>query len=103
MENVLTIDSTDSEIMAEFESLRAQACGWEIGEKDQTPREAAEAEGWTVVRVIYASTNVPGTPVLAQDLAENLFVVNDLDGPWAIEVAEAPAQSVPSPTSASTE
>jgi hypothetical protein len=88
MANTITIGSTDSEIMAEFESLRRQACGWEIGQKDQTPRDAAESEGWTVIRAIYTGTNVPGTPVLAQDIAENLFVVNDLDGPWAIQVTD---------------
>ncbi len=86
MENTLTTQSTHTELLAEFESLRRQACGEAIGEADQTPAEAAEAEGWTVIRAIYNSTNVPGTPVLAQDSRGSLYVVNDLDGPWAIQV-----------------
>lgn len=84
----ITKSSSDVDVMAEFESLRAQACGEGIGERDQTPQEAAEAEGWTMLRSIKEGTNVPGTPVLAEDARGRLWLVNDLDGPWAIMLTE---------------
>jgi hypothetical protein len=84
----ITKQSTDTEIMAAYESLREQACGEAIGRSsDMTPAEAVEAEpGWTLLRAIHSGTNCPGTPVLARDAAGRLWVVNDLDGPWAIMV-----------------
>lgn len=84
----LTTESTDAELMEAFESLRRQACGEGIGSKDQTPAQAVESEGWTRIRTIYQATNCPGTPVLAQDPADGLWVVDDIYGPWAIQVAE---------------
>ena len=42
----------------------------------------------TVIRAIYAGTNHPGTPVLATDAAGRLWVVNDENGPWAIELLD---------------
>lgn len=84
---ILTIHSADAELMERFESLRRQACGEGIGLEGQTPAEAVAQESWTLIRTIYSGTNQPGTPVLAEDAAGHLCVVNDLDGPWAIEVA----------------
>ena len=86
----LTINSTDEELMEAYEAQRRMANGEAIGDEKQTPTEAVESErGWNIVRTIYGATNQPGTPVLATDPAGNLWVVNDLDGPWAILVAEA--------------
>lgn len=87
-----TIANSDFELMREFESLRRQACGAPIGEEDQTPAEAAEAEGLTVIRAIHGGTNVPRTPVLAKDPRGSLYVVNDLDGPWCIQISEKEAK-----------
>lgn len=95
MTQTITINSTDEELMAEFESLREQACGEQIGEPSDTPAgavarasETNEVVGMEVIRAIHSGTNVPGTPVFARDLADRLWVVNDLDGPWAIQVSE---------------
>lgn len=85
---MITTTSSDTELMKEFDSLRAQACGEAIGERDQKPAEAVAAEGWKEIRRIYSGTNVPGQPVFAEDLRGRLYVVADLDGPWAIQVAE---------------
>jgi hypothetical protein len=55
---MLTQHSSDQELMAEFDSLRAQACGEEIGSADQTPAEAVEEEtGWSLIRAIHGGTN----------------------------------------------
>lgn len=84
----MTVETSDIDLMARFESERRVANGEPIGETDQTPAEAVAAEGWTLIRTIAGGTYCPGTPVLAQDGAGRLWVVNDLDGPWAILVAE---------------
>ena len=81
-------DSTDEELMACYESNRRNGNGEAIGEVSQSPSEAVKSEGWTLVRAILKGTNCPGTPVLAKDAADRIWVVNDLDGPWAIQVAE---------------
>ena len=81
-------DSTDEELMACYESNRRNGNGEAIGEVGQSPSEAVKSEGWTLVRAILKGTNCPGTPVLAKDAADRIWVVNDLDGPWAIQVAE---------------
>lgn len=86
--NTVTAQSTDLELMDAYESFRRQACGEAIGEVKQTPADAVTSEGWEVLRTIYAGTNQPGTPVLAKDAADRLWIVNDLDGPWAIQVSE---------------
>jgi hypothetical protein len=90
MAEAINIDrnTSDLELMGRFHSLRQQACGEEIGSSDQTPAEAVASEGWTLVRRIIRGTNYPGTPVLAEDAAGRLWVVDDLDGPWGIIVAE---------------
>lgn len=90
MENTqqLTADNSDTELMDRFESLRRQACGEPIGDQEQTPTEAVGYEGWMLIRALHQGTNSPGTPVLAQDAAGRLWIVNDLDGPWAIQIAE---------------
>jgi hypothetical protein len=90
---MITKESSDTELMAAFDALRSQACGDTLGDLSDSPREAVERAnetgevlGMTVIRTIYAGTNCPGTPVFATDAAHRLWVVNDLDGPWAIEV-----------------
>jgi hypothetical protein len=90
MTQTINIHSSDVDLMETYDSLRAQACGEAIGSADMTPAEAVAAEPcWTAVRAIHGGTNCPGTPVLARDAADRLWVVNDLDGPWAIMVADA--------------
>lgn len=90
---MVDIHSTDEELMAAFEIHRANGNGEPIGNEADTPAravirasESGEVIGMTVVRAIYAGTNHPGTPVLATDIAERLWIVNDLNGPWAIQV-----------------
>ena len=39
-----TKQSSDTELMAQYDSLRNQACGEAIGEREQKPAEAVEAE-----------------------------------------------------------
>lgn len=75
--------STENEAMQMFEDLRRQACGEAIGSDTQSPYEAAEAEGWEVLREWHERR------VLAQDGAGNLWVVCDIYGPWAIRIQEA--------------
>ena len=87
MTNEITINSTDAELMAAYETHRRNANGEAIGHEKDTPTEAVEREGWTVLRTIYGGTNHPGSPVLANDAAGRLWVVNDIDGPWAIQLA----------------
>jgi hypothetical protein len=91
MENQVEVNaqSTGADLMAAYETHRRNANGEAIGAANDTPAEAVEREGWTVLRAICGGTNCPGTPVLAQDEAERLWVVNDVEGPWAIQVAEA--------------
>lgn len=89
MENTVTANSTDAEIMDVFDSLRRQACGEAIGSADQTPEMAAVEEGWTIIRSICQGTNCPGIPVLVRDGRSDLWVVNDIEGPWAIQIASA--------------
>lgn len=88
MTQTITINSTDEELMERFESERRMANGEVIGADDQTPAEAVESEGWTLIRAIHSGTNIPGTPVFAKGPDDRLWVVNDLDGPWAIQVSE---------------
>lgn len=94
-ENEITINSTDEELMAAYETARRNANGEAIGVETDTPAEAVararetnEIIGMTVIRTIYSDTNQPGTPVFATDTAERLWVVNDLAGPWAIQLAD---------------
>lgn len=91
--DAITINSTDEELMAAYETHRRNGNGEQAGKDDDTCAEAAEREGWTIMRHIYAGTNQPGTPVLAQTLLGDLWVVNDLDGPWAIQVSDVSAVS----------
>lgn len=86
-ENTITIHSTDEDLMEVYEAHRRNANGEAAGNEADSPAEAAEREGWTVIRTIVSGTNHPGCPVLAQDSADRLWVINDLDGPWAIQVA----------------
>lgn len=86
--NEITINSTDKDLMAAYEAHRRNGNGEAAGKDSDTCAEAAEREGWTVIRHIYAGTKQPGKPVLAQAPLGDLWVVNDLDGPWAIQIAE---------------
>jgi hypothetical protein len=78
--------STDLELMAAYRAGNDAGDGEVCGEENDSPREAAEREDWTVIRSIYEGTNEPGTPVLADDGAGALYVVCDVNGPWAVRV-----------------
>lgn len=88
MEHIISTSSGDAELMEAYEVHRRNGNGDGIGIDSDTPTEAAEREGWTVIRSIYDATNQPGVPVLAEDAGGYLWVVNDIHGPWAIQVAE---------------
>ena len=82
----LTDIPSDIELMQRYEALRRQACGVPIGDPKHDPAGACQFEGWKIVRRIESGTNCPGTPVVALDDRERVWVVNDLDGPWAIRI-----------------
>ncbi len=91
------LDLSDAELMERYKAEQEKGNGEAIGEPHHTPREACEAEEWRIIRAIHAGTNVPGTPVLAVhevelqgggSLIEGVWVVNDVNGPWAIQVWE---------------
>jgi hypothetical protein len=90
MENntALTVDSTDEELMEAYELHRRNANGQAVGEITDTCEQAAQREEWEVIRHIYGGTNQPGKPVLARSISGDLWVINDLDGPWGILVQE---------------
>lgn len=71
---------TEQEAMQMFESLRQQACGEAIGKDSDSPLEAAEREGWEVLR------EWSKDHVLAANGAGELWVVCDIYGPWAIQI-----------------
>jgi len=83
----LTANSTDDiELMDAFRDGNNEGDGEEIGETSDTPEQAAVREDWTVIRHIWEGTNCPGSPVLADDGAGALYVVCDVNGPWAVRV-----------------
>jgi hypothetical protein len=86
MENTLTRQSTDIELMTAYENLNAEGCGEAVGNDKDSPAEAAAAAGMQVIRRIYAGTNCPGNPCLAEDNLGGLWIIDDLNGPWAVEV-----------------
>jgi hypothetical protein len=57
-----------------------RADGLAIGEDDDSPREAAEREGWDIL-----DTYTDGQ-VLARHEGTH-YLVEDVNGPWAIEVS----------------
>ena len=88
MKNEITINSTDVELLKAFESARANANGEEWGKVIDTPREAIEREGWTVIREINGASNPSKTLLAQHPVAKTLAVVMDIYGPWGIVVAE---------------
>jgi hypothetical protein len=86
MKNIITVDSTDVELIQAYHVGNDAGYGVACGYENHSPRDAAEWEGWTVIRSIYGGTNEPGIPVLATDSAGRLYVVCNVNGPWAVMV-----------------
>lgn len=82
---MITIHSTDEELMQEFESNRRQGNGEQAGRDTDTSARAARREGWKVIREIPTHHNPSKCNVLAQDAAGGLWII---EGQWAIQVAQ---------------
>ena len=86
----ITKNSTDQELMDAFEAGNNAGNGFGPGEGDETPFEAADAEGYIILRAIEGGTNCPGEPVFCED-GDDLIVIANVNGPWAVTVGKVVA------------
>jgi hypothetical protein len=89
MNETLTINSSDEELLEAFGTHRRNANGETVGRDGDTLEEAVAHEGWAFIRMLTDGTTGWGEACLAEDGADRLWVVCDIYGPWAILVADA--------------
>jgi len=77
----------DAAINKTYEEQMSQGLGESVGEDGDTPREAAEREGWHVMRT-WDTRATKIECVVAQDCLGRIWAIEYADdGPWAIMLA----------------
>jgi hypothetical protein len=79
------INLTDAEIEKKWDDGNNAGDGYAVGGDKMTPREAAEAEGYTDIRT-FDTRNSIGHCVIARDCDGDLVAICDADGPWAVTI-----------------
>lgn len=89
----MTLDNTDAELLAAYEVGNNAGNGIGIGEGDEENlTDAIAVEKWTYVRMLTDCSTGWGEAVLAKDEDDDLFVICNINGPWAVQVDAAEPQ-----------
>ena len=86
------IEMSDADLKALYDQRRRNADGEAIGSdpagmpSKQSVADAVQAEGWEVVRDI---SDRPDVATLLTRDGDTLYIVSDVEGPWAIQLTYA--------------